>query len=172
MPSRGFHKNSHPEVCNCPAWLIDAVHDVLYRSPIRLKEIVYRLNEEMYIHVAESTLISYCTKPTRAAHRCLPGRLIIPLTKASENTHLIDEQERQIGREIPRSLRPVTETIEASCLDLLIQAGILSTEAARKLKQGLNPQVLIDLKPHVNDMRQQLDAFDGAAGHVIYGRLA
>jgi hypothetical protein len=55
---------------------------------------------------------------------------------------------------------------------MLIQAGILSTEAARKLKQGINPQSLTDLKPFIGDMRQQLDAFDGAAGHVIYGRLA
>ena len=160
----------------CADWLILAIYEVVHRSPIRIKEIVYRLNNEYDMPIAQRSLERMTVRPCKVKgsdHLCMHPTFYVPLTKAAENTYLFDEFERQIGRTVPVVAKPAQGPIEMICLDMLSQAGTLVTEATEALKQApLSKPVLKDLRPHISDMRQNLDTMDQAVSFVLSGRVA
>lgn len=105
MPSRGSHKNSHKQGCQCTPAEIKTVHELIFRSPAPKKEIHYELTVMMGYEITESTLASYGEH-----RRHMPAHLVVPISLAARNMVYLDFLARQSGRECPRPTTPNDES--------------------------------------------------------------
>lgn len=116
----------------CPAWLIEAVYEVVHRSAVKAPRIAELMG------CSPDLLYAFGTDPTNRSgkHWHLPVYRLVALTIASQNTGLLDVIEAQVGRqahpvqgyrvtELPRA---AAQTVEAT--------GILLAVLAKALEDG------------------------------------
>jgi hypothetical protein len=136
----GHH--DHADRDPCPAWLLDALSETIYRSPAKPARIAELMG------CSPDLLYAYATDPTNrsAKHWHFPLYRLVPLVWASQNPILLDVLEAQVGRtaqavqHVPRAALPdMTRIIAGKAGDWLttmaqvMEDGVLSGEERQAL---------------------------------------
>jgi len=161
--------------CFCPPWLIDAIYDVVHRSPVRVRDLVPRLTAATGQPVSEDMLYMWATSPRNRSgkHRCMPLRWLVPLTEAAENFALVDALERHLGRRVPTLLEVGEDSLEHLGFQAVVKMGEAIMHNTEHLADGtFTAGELRDLVPLMEHLRRTIDCFVAQAQRRLEARPA
>jgi regulatory protein CII len=164
MSSRESECESYKTRCICREWLFDALYDTVHRSPVKAKVIAERL------HVSTQLLYSWATDPSNKSggHRCMDLKWLLPLSTAAENFLLLDELERQAGRQVPAT----QEHYEGSLETLAMETGsrmatVLSQINAAMIDAKFCAQDAQKMLPLLRRLRLGIDLFEAQVQETV-----